>query len=70
MDWHSTRTREELLIALTGQLHLEVQHPAGRIERRTLRAGHCVFLPRQTVHRLVNCSSATARYLHVTAPGP
>jgi mannose-6-phosphate isomerase-like protein (cupin superfamily) len=75
MDWHSTRTREELLIAVSGRVHVEVQLPTypSRRSRRAnrcivLQAGQCALLPRQTVHRVVNRSAATSRYLYVTGP--
>ena len=69
MAWHSTRLREELLIALTGTMHVEIEPPAkGRTRSLILKAGDCVFLPRATVHRVVNRSPGAARYLYVTAP--
>lgn len=68
MDWHSTGTREELLIALSGQLHVETQNSSSQLQRRSLRAGYCLFLPRRTLHRVVNRSARLARYLYVTAP--
>ena len=36
--------------------------------RRLLRAGQCALLAKDTLHRVVNRSRATARYLYVTAP--
>lgn len=68
MDWHSTRAREELLLGLRGIVRLEMER-RGRIRRRTIRAGSCILLPRQTRHRVVNRSPAPAHYLYVTAPG-
>ena len=68
MDWHSTRSREEILIALAGRVSLEVQSAAHVTRRIPLRAGQCVFLPTQTLHRVVNRSRAKAQYLYVTAP--
>ncbi len=68
MDWHSTRSREELLIALAGRVSLEV-HVASRVTRQIpLRAGQCAFLPAKTLHRVVNRSQTDAHYLYVTAP--
>ena len=68
MGWHSTRNREELLIALAGSVRIETRR--GRASRRVgLRAGQCAFVPRATEHRLVNASRrVTARYLYVTGP--
>ena len=68
MDWHSTRSREELIIALAGRVSLEVQSTARIGHRIPLRTGQCVFLPTQTLHRVVNRSRAKAQYLYVTAP--
>ena len=62
MDWHSTRNREELLIALHGVMRLEVL-PRGGL---TLRAGESTFLPPRTRHRVVNRSRRIARYVYVT----
>ena len=63
--WHSTKEREELLIALSG--HVDVEARADRGTRRTrLKAGRCLWLARRTLHRVVNRSSETARYLYVT----
>ena len=80
MDWHSTRSREELLILLAGQVDLEAERPRpraspaqrrgasrGRLRRVALRAGQCAFLPKRTLHRVINRSSADARYLYVAA---
>ncbi|MBI4004347.1 MAG: cupin domain-containing protein [Candidatus Omnitrophica bacterium] len=70
MEWHSTRTREELLIALEGQLRIEVQSSGKRrgqrVRRLTVNRGQCVFLPRRTIHRVVNQSSECAHYIYVT----
>jgi mannose-6-phosphate isomerase-like protein (cupin superfamily) len=70
MDWHSTRTREELLIAFEGRLRVEVQSSGKRrgqrVRRMTVNGGQCVFLPRRTVHRVVNQSRKRANYLYVT----
>jgi len=68
VDWHSTHAREELLIALTGQMVLEIQSRAHRATRIVLRAGQCLFLPCQTEHRVINRSRANAHYLYVTGP--
>ena len=68
MDWHSTKAREELVIALAGDVRIEVAAPSRRIHHVPLRRGQCAFLPAQTRHRVVNRSGGRARYLYVTAP--
>ena len=69
MDWHSTHDREELLIALRGQVRVDVA--SSRItHHRRLLAGHCLFIPQQTRHRVVNRSRRLAAYCYVTAPLP
>ncbi len=74
MDWHSTRTREEFLIALGGRVHVEVlmarKRLAVRRQRIPLHAGECLYLPPHTRHRVLNVSRAPARYIYVTAPAP
>lgn len=68
MDWHSTKTREELLLAHRGRLCLEVRVATRRTLRRLrLTAGQCAFLPARTWHRVVNRSSSLAAYTYVTA---
>ena len=67
MAWHSTRSREELLIMLTGRVQVEVEGRSGH-QRVGLSAGACARLPQRTRHRIVNRSTATARYVYVTAP--
>jgi len=66
MEWHSTRTREELLIALEGGFDVDIQRPRGGRREIRLKDGQCLLLPRQTLHRVVNRSRAGARYLYVT----
>lgn len=68
MEWHSTRAREELLIALRGTVRVEVRVAPRRIRSTKLRAGQCALLPRRTVHRVVNRSRAASHYLYITAP--
>ncbi len=68
MNWHSTGSREELLIILEGQAQLEIQISPHAIRRVHFRLGRCVFLPSQTTHRIVNRSKAKVRYLYVTGP--
>ena len=72
MDWHSTRAREELLIALDGRIRVEVltsrRTSALRARQIPLNAGECLYLPRHTQHRVLNMSRTPARYLYVTAP--
>ena len=70
MDWHSTNTREELILVLRGRVDVEVEHGAsGKIRSTALQAGRSVFLPSDTPHRVVNRSRAVAIYIYVTAPG-
>lgn len=68
MDWHSTKSREELLIALKGQVQVEVQRPHRTPRRIPLKNGACLLLPPHTRHRVVNASTKPARYLYITAP--
>ena len=68
MDWHSTRDREELVVALVGKISLEVQGAPERRSQLTLAAGTCAWLPPKTLHRVVNCAPQPARYLYITAP--
>ena len=67
MDWHSTRGREELLIALSGVVQLELGSPRRSPRRFTLRAGSCTWLAPRTLHRVINRASKTAHYLYITA---
>ena len=66
MDWHSTGRREEVVIMLAGRAHLEVRGDSRRVRVSDMRLGQSVFLPQQTVHRLVNRSARSARYLYLT----
>ena len=68
MGWHSTRAREELLIALHGTVQLEIRSSPRTVRRRILKAGQCAFLPARILHRVVNRTAQRARYLYVTAP--
>ena len=68
MGWHSTGSREELLIALEGRVQVEAQASHRSVRSVSLRSGSCLFLPEATWHRVVNRSAAAARYLYVTAP--
>ena len=65
MDWHSTKEREELLVMLEGRVRLELC--SQRQRSLSLRAGQCAWLPSQTLHRVVNRSAVSARYVYVTA---
>ena len=67
MEWHSTRSREELLIMLAGRVQVEVEGRSGR-QHVGLNAGACAQLPQRTTHRIVNRSGRIARYVYVTAP--
>lgn len=68
MGWHSTQSREELLIALSGRLALEIEKASGTVRQFSLTRGQCAFIPSHTKHRVVNLAKATVRYLYVTAP--
>ena len=65
MAWHSTGSREELLMILTGRLQLELRARTGR-RALALVAGQCAFIPQDVVHRMVNRSRRPARYLYLT----
>ena len=68
MPWHSTQAREELLIALKGQLDVAVRGASGRQRRLALRSGLSLFLPARTWHTVMNVStSRSAVYVYVTA---
>jgi mannose-6-phosphate isomerase-like protein (cupin superfamily) len=71
MDWHSTRHREELLIALRGRVCVEVRAGAGHRRPRSivLGAGECLWLSADIMHRVVNTWRASAHYLYVTGDG-
>ena len=68
MPWHSTRSREELVIILSGRVRLEICASQRRSRRTELRAGQCAWLPAHTRHCVVNASRRAAHYLYVTAP--
>ena len=67
MPWHSTQRREELLLVLAGRVRLETQPSNGRVRALAVRAGQSVFLPRETIHQVVNPSKGQARYVYITA---
>ena len=67
MDWHSTKSREELLIALQGLVQVEVQRAQRTTRRIPLKNGACVLLPPHTRHRVVNTAKKPAHYLYITA---
>jgi mannose-6-phosphate isomerase-like protein (cupin superfamily) len=66
MEWHSTRGREELLVVLAGRVQVELQASPRRYIHRAVRVGQAAFVPRETRHRVLNCSRMPARYLYVT----
>ncbi|OGX28801.1 MAG: hypothetical protein A3B78_00540 [Omnitrophica WOR_2 bacterium RIFCSPHIGHO2_02_FULL_67_20] len=66
MPWHSTKEREELIIALAGRVHLDVEDAPGRRRQTVLSEGRCALLPPRTPHAVSNHSRRTARYLYVT----
>lgn len=68
MAWHSTNGREELIMVLDGRLSLEFHTPRQRLRRLPLRSGQCAFVRAHTMHRPINTSSSTARYVYVTGP--
>lgn len=70
MAWHSTQSREELLIVLVGSVLLELQGPK-REDRRCVKllAGQCAWLPPRTWHGVCNRSAREARYVYVTGAG-
>ena len=82
MDWHSTGSREELLIALAGRVQVHTAKAQQESQQRkgktfapfakfcdfaVVRVGQCAFLPHGTQHCVVNRSASKARYLYVTA---
>lgn len=67
MDWHSTRNREEVLIALAGTIHLETENGSRAVKATRLFAGQCAFLPTRTRHQVTNRSRRVAHYLYLTA---
>lgn len=67
MAWHSTHKREELIFAVRGSLHIEIEKTGRKIREALLKSGFCFFIPAQTIHRVVNRSSSAAIYVYVTA---
>ena len=65
MEWHSTRAREELLMVVSGHVKVEMRTAPRSV--RTLSAGHCLFVPHHTWHRVINRATREATYLYVTA---
>ena len=66
MEWHSTHSREELIVALRGQVRVDIQQTRGQ-RSLALQAGECLFLPQETQHRVLNLMKRQAKYLYVTA---
>ena len=66
IGWHSTKSREELLLVLSGILSLEVD-ASGRTRVRRLKAGTAIYLPSHVTHRVRNASRHPLRYVYVTA---
>lgn len=66
MPRHSTKEREELIIALAGRMLIEAEDARGCSRRTILSEGRCALLPPRTVHTVSNRSRGTARYLYVT----
>jgi quercetin dioxygenase-like cupin family protein len=65
MAWHSTQGREELIIAVSGKIHVQI-NSIKRTESILIRQGQCIFIPKNTEHRVLNKSQGTSRYLYVT----
>jgi len=66
VGWHSTHSREELLIGISGTVSVERRDRRKRIRAVPLPAGQCLFVPARTAHRVVNRSSRMAHYIYVT----
>lgn len=66
VDWHSTGSREELLIVISGHVIFEYRGAGRRIRRVALPAGACLFVSPRVEHRVVNCSPRMAHYLYTT----
>ncbi|MBI3324186.1 MAG: cupin domain-containing protein [Candidatus Omnitrophica bacterium] len=63
IDWHTTGQREELLLGMSGTVHIEYgADPRRRVE---LGPGQCLFLPFATKHRVLNTSTRPAQYVYV-----
>lgn len=77
MAWHTTGSREELLIVVRGGVVVETRLPAHgslptqagadrRLRRQVLRGGQTLFLPPRVEHQVVNATRRAARYIYVT----
>jgi len=67
MPWHSTKSREELVLVIEGRVRLDVRGArSGRVRQRAVREGSFAFLPAHTPHQVVNTSRRAARYVYVT----
>lgn len=66
MPWHSTRQREELLLVLQAAVCVDLVRPGQRIRAQQVQAGQSLWLPAQTIHRVVNTGHRRARYVYVT----
>ena len=67
VSWHTTGTREEVLIVLRGAAAVEYDRAPHRRARARVRAGECAFIPRHTRHRVRNPFPTPLRYLYFTA---
>lgn len=65
MAWHSTGSREELLIGLSGCARLEIRAGGAR-HTMALSPGRTIWLPAAVRHRVVNSTSRAVHYLYVT----
>lgn len=61
MPWHTTGSREELLLVIAGRVRVELKRGF-----RTVAAGDSLFLPAQTAHQVVSRSKGIVRYVYVT----
>lgn len=66
MPWHSTREREELLLVVRSALRVEIVRPRQQVAIRQLQAGQSLWLPSQTIHRVVNTERRCSLYVYVT----
>ncbi len=65
MDWHTTGSREELLILVQGGVVVETR-AARRLHRQAVSVGETLFLPPRVEHQVVNAGRRAARYIYVT----
>ena len=66
MDWHSTGEREELLLVIAGSVVVSVKYLAKSGRRIPLCFGEGIFLPKATMHTVMNKSGKMTTYLYIT----